>query len=302
MPLVCSAGPGSRLYTTPPAAPENGSLTFIESSAGNYERAVLPVIPDGFGDGEFTCTIFFRCLSNGTYALGSTASGTNQLRNWSNDNSTRYGSSGWWFPGNFLLDGHQNSSFSAGTFSVQIAAGRPRWLFGDGAAAAANTGGVWGIQSAATETVLDNAWHRLDLIRRWNGGSNADLELWLDGSLQDTQTTTSRTNMATTYWDSWTGYPSNQNNWMFGTEKQAALGVISQYEDFKGQLGQIRFWSAALSSPSGFADVAGNETNLVGLYRFDEGTGTSANNSISVGTTDSMTLAQSPAWSALNPF
>lgn len=292
------------VYLAPQSSAVNGSLTFIESSAGNYERAVLPVIPDGFGDGEFTLTVFFRCLSNGTYALGDTSSGVNQLRNWSNDNTTRYSTSGWWFPGNFLLDGHMNAggAYESGTFSIQIAAGRPRWLFGDGAAAAANTGRLWGIQSTATNTVLDNAWHRLDCIRRFTGGSSSDLELWLDGSLQDTQTSSARTNMATTYWDSWTGYPANQNNWMWGTEKQAALGVISQYEDFKGQLGQIRFWSTALSSPSGLTDVVGNESGLVGLYRFDEGSGTSANNSISVGTSDSMTLAQSPAWSSLDPF
>lgn len=292
-----------RVVLPPASALPAGSLTFVENAVGDYERAVLPVIPDGFGDGEFTLTVFFRCLVGGAYVLGDpTVGGLTQRQVWSDQNITRYSDAGWWFNGNFLIDGHQNSSFSAGTFSLQIAAGRPRWTFGDGAAAAALTGQVWGIQSTGTNTVLDNAWHRVDLIRRWNGGSNADLELWLDGSLQDTQTTTSRTNMATTYWDSWTGYPANQNNWMLGTEKQAALGVFSQWEDFKGEIGQIRFWSTALSSPSGFTDVVGNESGLVGLYRFDEGSGTTADNEISGGSSDSMTLVNSPAWSTEDPF
>lgn len=277
------------------------SITVAESSSGNYDRGVLSVLPDGFGDAEFCLQIWFRCLSNGTYALGSTASGLGQRQNWSNDNTTRYSDAGWWFPGNFLLDGHQNSDFSAGTFSVQIAAGRPRWMFGDGAAAGALTGDVWGIQSSATNTVLDNAWHELSLVRRWNGASNADLELWLDGTLADTQTSSARTNMATSYWDSWTGYPSGQQNWMLGTEKQAALGILSQYEDFKGEIGEIRFWSIAPTSGflgDPFQQMAGDETGLVGLYRWLEQTGTTAASDLSGG---NITLVNSPSWNTATP-
>lgn len=280
------------------------SVSFAESTVGSYDRGVLSTIPDGFGDAEFCLQMMIRCLVNGTYALGDvTGGGLAQRQLWSNSNPTRYGTSGWWFNGNFLIDGHQNagSNFQNGTFSVQIAAGRPRWTFGDGAAAGANTGSVWGIQSSATNTVLDNAWHDLALVRRWSGGSSADLELWLDGTLQDTQTSSSRTNMATSYWDSWTSYPTGQQNWMLGTEKQAALGVISQWEDFKGEIGEMRFWSNAptttyLGTP--FRQLVGNESGLVGRYRFGEQAGTTAASDLSGG---NITLVNSPTWKAASP-
>lgn len=288
------------------AAPNSDSTNYVESSPGSYDRGVLNTIPDLFGDGEFTFELFFRCTVGSPYVLGDpTVGGLQQRQVWSNQNPTRYGAADWWFYGNFLVDGHQNSNFQAGTFSIQIAAGRPRWTFGDGAAAGANTGSLWGMQSAATNTVLDGAWHSLACVRRWNGGSNADLELWVDGSLVSTQTTTSRTNMATTYWDSWTGYPANQNCWMFGTEKQAALGVISQWEDFKGQIGETRFWSIARSTGSlgqsvSSNTVVGNETGLVGLYRWTEQAGTTAANTLSG--SNNITLVNGVTWNSAGPF
>lgn len=294
---------GSSLYRIGGGAMRRrgGSLTFIENAVNSYEYGGMSSVPDGFGDGEFTLTIFFKCLSNGTYALGDTsAGGLAQRQRWSSANPTIYSSADWWYYGNFLLDGHNNATFQNGTFSVQIAAGRPRWTFGDGAAAAARSGSLHAVQSTATETVLDNRWHQLDLVRRWTGGSSADLELWLDGTLQDTETSTSRTNMATTYWDSWGSLTVN-NGWMWGAEKQAGLNTISQWEDFKGQLGEIRFWSAALSTATlgdPFKAVSGTEANLVGLYTFGEGSGTTIRNALTPNSTvGQITLTNSPAWS-----
>lgn len=278
-----------------------GSLTFVENAVNSYEYGSMSSLPDGFGDGEFTLTIFFKCLSNGTYALGDvTGGGLAQRQLWSNSNPTRYGAASWWYNGNFLLDGHNNSAFYDGTFSIQIANGRPRWLFGDGAAANALTGDLWGIQSTATDTVLDNRWHQLDCVRRNSGGSSSDLELWLDGSLQDTQTTTSRTNMATTYWDGWSGFGVNAG-WGWGSEKQAALNTISQWEDFKGQLGEIRFWSIARDSADlaiPFRAVSGTESGLVGLYSFGEGSGSTIRNALTPNSSvGQISLTNSPAWS-----
>ena len=148
--------------------------------------------------------------------------------------------------------------------------------------------------------MLDNRWHQLDLVRRWDGGSGAILELWLDGSQQDTETSTARTNMATTYWDAWTSL-SNSQGWCWGAEKQAALGILSQYEDFKGQIGEVRFWSAARSTGDlgdPFRAVSGTEANLVGLYTFGEGSGSTIRNALTPNsTTGQISLTNSPAWS-----
>lgn len=293
-----------------------GSLTFVENAVGSYERAVLSTIPDGFGDGEFTLELFFKCLVNGTYALGDintngTSSSLPQRQLWSSYNPAKYASfdstyGEWWYHGNFLIDGHNNTSgrLDEGTFSLQIAAGRPRWTFSDGTAAVdALNGDMYGVQSTATNTVLDNEWHHVHLVRRWSGASDADLELWLDGTLQDSVTIPNRVNMATNFWDSWTNYPTGEQNWMFGTEKQAARGVLVNWEDFKGQLGQIRFWSRALSTGecgNAFNVIAGNETGLVEYYNFSEQSGSTVAGALGGGAYD-MTLVNSPAWSTDRP-
>ena len=97
--------------------------------------------------------------------------------------------------------------------------------------------------------------------------------------LIDFETSARRTNMATSYWDSWTGFPANQRGWFWGAEKQAAIGSIAQWEDYKGLIDELRFWSRAKSAAEiavGYDDpVVGNESGLVGWYAFDEGQGTS---------------------------
>lgn len=162
-----------------------------------------------------------------------------------------YSSGSWWFDGNFLLDGHNNNAccgFSDGTFSLQFyGGGRVRWLFGDGMSA--GPGGVWSIgafPATNTPTLLDGEWHQLTLVRRWSGTSDADLELWIDGALVDSETSTVRTDM-TFWWDTWPGFGA-QAGWFWGTEKQAAIGVLSQYEDYKGLVDEVRFWSRAKSA------------------------------------------------------
>lgn len=289
----------------------SGSLTFEERSLGTYERAVLSTIPNGFGDGEFTLELFFKCFSDATYTLG-TISGNGgssiplERQLWASNNPSKYATFDWWYHGNFLLDGHNNTSgrLDEGTFSLQIASGRPRWTFSDGSADVdALNGDMYAVQSTTTNTVLDNQWHHVHLVRRWSGASDADLELWLDGALQDSITIPNRVNMATSFWDSWTNYPTNEQNWMFGTEKQAALGVLTQWEDFKGQLGQIRFWSRALTTGecgNAFNTIVGNESGLVEYYDFDEQSGSTLGGALGAGAYD-MTLTNSPAWSTDRP-
>lgn len=286
------------------AAPQTDSIVFVSNAAGNYERGRIDVIPDGFGDAEFTLLMWVR-LTTGTSS--DFADDTPEQRNdWTTRDTNPYSFATWWFRGNFLLDGHNNNAFFSGTFSVQFTGnGRVRWLFGDGAAADARVGDLHAVQaspSSGTASLLDGAWHRIGLVRRWDGGTGAILELWVDAAMVASETSTARTNMATTYWDSWTGYPANQNNWMFGCEKQSALGVISQWEDFKGNLSELSFWNRALSSGE-LADlsfVANSDSGLVGVYRFTEQTGTTAANALSA--SNNMTLTNSPAWSSAGPF
>lgn len=242
-----------------------------------HDYGTLTALPDGFGDGEFAFMLWVKPTPSGstvnslTIDTGSTAS-VKEAR-WSSDSSTVYGAADWWFLGNFLIDGHNNNAFENGTFSLQLtASGRVQWTFGDGAAAGARTGDLHGLRG--TTDIRDGAWHSITCVRRWDGGSGAELELWIDGTLEDSETSSARTDVAATYWDSgFPSYPAGERNWTFGTEKQAAAGSI-EYEDYFGLIDSVRFYNRAPTTTE-----LGNESitsGLVGEYRFSEGAGASS--------------------------
>lgn len=267
------------------AAPS--SLNFIENAENDHEYGLQTSLPNGFGAGEFTLEIWLR--PDDSYPVGAVRPQgiAQQLVNWSNADPQPYSAGNWWFEGNFLLDGHNNSSFEDGTFSLQFyGGGRVRWDFGDGAS---QTGGHWAVQAwpaSTTPSVLDGNWHQVTCVRRWSGASSADLELWIDGALIATETSNLRTNMWTTYWNSWPGFPGGQAGWFWGAEKQAAIGAnsVTQYEDFKGLADELRFWSRAKTvaelQNDWNAPVNGSETGLIGWYSFGEGTGGSTCNDL----------------------
>jgi hypothetical protein len=252
------------------------SLWFQQNAPAQHDYGRQLALPAGFGDAEFTLELWLR--PDHTYPTGPTSGGPSQLVNWSDADNPPYSGCCWWYEGNFLLDGHNNASFEAGTFSLQLyGGGRIRWLFGD--QGNPGPGGVWSVgvhPAAGTPSLLDGGWHQVTLVRRWSGASAASLEMWIDGRLVDTETSPVRTNMRQ-WWDGWSGFPAGQEGWFWGAEKQAAIGVLSQYEDYKGLLDEVRYWSRAKSGAeiaAGWrASVAPGALGLVGLYRFGEGTG-----------------------------
>lgn len=262
------------------------SLNFVQNANSQHDYARHTTIPAGFGSGEFTLEIWLR--PDDSFPVGPAGGGSNQLVNWSSADPEPYSSGGWWFTGNFLLDGHNNSSFGDGTFSLQfVGGGRVRWDFGDGANA--EPGGHWAVQAWPSDTVhslLDGNWHYIACVRRWVGEQHADLELWVDGGLLSIQTSDRRTNMRTAYWNNWTGFPDGQEGWFWGAEKQAAIltNGVTQYEDYKGLVDELRFWDRAKTSEELRFEwenpVTGSETGLVGWYTFSEGSGTETCNDL----------------------
>jgi hypothetical protein len=262
-----------------------GSLRFVQNAANDHEYARHTAIPTGFGAAEFTLEVRLT-LSNGP--SGDCSGGAAQLTNWCTANNAPYSSPVWWYEGNFLLDGHNNANFANGTFSLQFyGGGRIRWLFGDGAVD--QPGQVWSVPGTATSatsapSLLDSAAHLVTLVRRFTGATGSTLELWIDGVLVASQLSPVRANMRQ-WWNSWPGFPGGQSGWFWGAEKQAAIGVLSQYEDFKGLLHEVRFWSVARSasaiaaSPS--TPVPAGAPGLVGRFDFDEGSGSQTCDSVS---------------------
>lgn len=275
------------------------------NGAADYDYGQLTQLPDGFGDGEFTLELWVKCTGTQT---GQTSSGAGIRENWANEDATKY-TADWWFYGNFLIDGHNNGTFENGTFSIQVyGSGRVRWTFGDGAAAGARTGDLHGIQASVTgdaASILNGAWHKIACVRRWDGGSGSILELYVDGIQIGTETSTSRTNMATSYWDSWSGYPVNQDGWFFGAEKQAALGSL-EWADFKGRIADVAFFNVARSSEELTTNYAqpttGDESGCVGFYRHIEGSGATVADAKASGGNITLTNSPSTFWVSDSPY
>lgn len=254
--------------------PSTRSVAFFENSPDDYDYGLDLDLPASFGTGEFTLELWIR--PDDSFPVGSTANGAGQLANWSDADEEPYSTCCWWFEGNFLLDGHNNANFANGTFSLQFyGAGRLRWLFGDGDSL--EPGGVWSVgafPATGTPSLLDGEWHRIDLVRRFTGTDDALLELWIDGLLIDTETSTARTNMRT-WWDSWTDFPSGQEGWFWGAEKQAAIGDLSQYEDYKGPIDSVRFFDRALTTEELSNGDCQTPSGLVSDFTIEEGAGSS---------------------------
>lgn len=261
------------------SGPAQGSILFVTNAANNYEYGRMPALPVNFGAGEFTYSIWVN-PTNATassYAFGDAAERTN----WSAHDVQPYSAPDAWYHGNFLLDGHTNagSAFYDGTFSLQIiGSGRVRWTFGDGSAANARVGDVHAVQewpSSGAASILDGNWHKISCVRRWDGGSGAILELWVDGILVATETTTIRTNMYTTYWDDFAVQSAPQRGWFFGSEKQAAVGDFAQYAAFMGGVGEMAFYSKAQTTTEleDLTPVRSNADGLLEVFRFAETSG-----------------------------
>lgn len=305
--IIGLSGPAYRVPTAVPS----GAITFVSNSASNSEYGRIQTVPSGWGAAEFTYGMWVR-PSTGTassYSFGDAAERTD----WSAHDVQPYSAADAWYHGNFLLDGHTNagSAFYDGTFSLQVVgSGRVRWTFGDGAAANARTGDLHAVQawpSSGASSIRDGNWHKIMCVRRWDGGTGAILELWVDGVQVDTETSTARTDMYTTYWDDFAVQASAQRGWFYGSEKQAAVGVLTQYADFKDLVGEItmfnRAWTSTELQNNWQAQTSSSASGLLEVFRFAENSGSSATGAF--GTT--MTLnngagGQTIAWSTSDPF
>jgi hypothetical protein len=151
--------------------------------------------------------------------------------------------------------------------------------------------------AATAPSLLDGAWHRVGLVRRWSGATDSRLELWIDGGLVATETSPARTDM-TAWWDGWSGFPGGQEGWFWGAEKQAAIGVLAQYEDYKGPLDEIRLFDRALAPAELAAGGCAAGSGLVGRFAIEEGAGTSTCDALDPARCIALVNMQPGFWSA----
>jgi hypothetical protein len=253
-----------------------GSLRSLDNGPGEYEHARQTAIPNDFGAGEFTLELWIRPDNRAGYSVGPCGTGGNVRLNWCSEDHPRYAFNCWWCNGNFLLDGVDFSGNpQGGTFALQFyGGGRLRWLFGDGSLAS-TLDGYWSIGNrvgASNPSLLDGAWHHVAVVRRWVGATNTALELWIDGVLIDTETSARRPNLWALNWSGIEGASNQYAPWFWFAEKQGAVGALSQFEDYKGLLDEVRFWNRAKSAIELSSEwrnaVLGTETGLIGWFDF----------------------------------
>jgi pimeloyl-ACP methyl ester carboxylesterase len=306
----------------PPAATQGGaredasavsagrSLRFLANEPREYDFGDQRVLPPTFGEGEFTFEFWVK--PDTSFPVGSTARmSRGQLTNWSTSDDEPYSSPGWWYGGNWLLDGHTRphgfDSYDTreGTFSLQLyGGGRLRWTFADSGENMPR-GMVWAVQAfpaSTTPSLLDGNWHHVACVRRWVGEAEAQLELWVNGELIDTTLIPQRVNMRQ-FWDE-LPHPENPRHlggWAWGSEVMVAWNyVFTQYEDYKGLLDELRFWDRAktpeeLTTTWNHA-VTGREPGLVGWFPFEEGQGSIVRDRLDAERTIELHRTQRESW------
>lgn len=259
-----------------------GSLAFVANGPQQFDFVDVPRLPDGFGTGEFTLSLWIR--PDAGYPVGPTYRASKmQLTHWSDADPEPYSSDGWWLPGNFLLDGHTRpAGFLAGatregTFSLQFyGGGRLRWMFADGDLDV--PGKVWAVQAwpaSSTSSLLDGQWHHVATVRRWREPQGATLELWIDGLRVAQTEIPDRVDMRR-WWDALAhpDDPPELGGWAIGAEVMTAWDyVFNQYEDYKGLVDDLALWNRALT-PEELAARPRSDDGLVAHFGFDEGQGT----------------------------
>jgi alpha-beta hydrolase superfamily lysophospholipase len=281
------AGAGEVFVGDVPGASTGSSLRFLANAPREYDFGDQRVLPPTFGEGEFTFELWIK--PDISFPVGPTTRGSRgQLTNWSTSDDEPYSSPGWWYGGNWLLDGHTRPhgydgyDTREGTFSLQLyGGGRLRWTFADSGENMPR-GMVWAVQAypaSTTPSLLDGNWHHVACVRRWVDESEAQLELWVDGDMIASTVIPQRVNMRQ-FWDE-LPHPENPDfvgGWAWGSEVMVAWNhEFTQYEDYKGLLDELRFWDRAKTpeelSTTWDRVATGTEPGLVGWFPFEESAG-----------------------------
>lgn len=280
-------GMAALLALAPTMDTHSASLHFLANHPENYDFVDIRSLPSEFGRGEFTFELWVK--PDNSFGVGPVRRGTiDQLNKWAEEDPKPYSDSGWWWAGNWLLDGFTrphgitSKDTREGSFGLQLyGGGRVRWTFADGDDGLP-LGKVWAVQAwpaSSTPSLLDGKWHHISCVRRWREPSGARLELWIDGQQIAGTDIPKRVDMRQ-YWDK-LPHPENPKavgGWTIGSEVMTAWNYyFTQYEDYKGLVDEMTLWNRALNA----ADLStrwremtkDSARGLLAHFTFDEGRG-----------------------------
>ena len=163
------------------------------------------------------------------------------------------------------------------------------------------TGGNADIDTAASSLTMvggEGWYHVAMVVDQESGSENSTVTGYLNGSSSG--------------WTAGNGSVADDTFTMNGsgtdTDKSFMIGAVdngpNQTKYFDSQIADVRVWDTARSQADIQADMSrtlnGNETNLVGNWRLDEGSGTTVADSVSGGTNG--TIGGSASWQATDSF
>jgi hypothetical protein len=276
-----------RLFVTP--SESINAIQFVASAEDDHDYVVQPVMPVNFlGGANAEATLQF-------WFVGDTGA------TWESGGDAVYSSSTWWYDdNNWIVDGFNNNTLYDGSVGIVARNQQLAVLWGDGAQANARTGDVhaiWGGPDIVTgvPVLITVTWAN-------TGGSSRIMSAYAGSTLAGTETSAARTDMYATWFDDWSGYPTGQQNWMWGTEKQAALGIL-QFPDCRCIIWGARFYTRAKDSTEVAADAAGStmsSTGLIGYWPMDEGSGTTLTDDVGA-LTMTATNPDASFWTTVTP-
>lgn len=267
----------AKMHAAPPYQAGIGtSLRFYGNGENDIDRVKIridgPARPADIGASDFT--IEFWLMAN----PGENGSGT------------CIGSGDNWINGNTIIDRDIYGIGDYGDYGIS--------LYGGVIAFGVNNGSS-GTTLCGSTNVVDSQWHHIAVIRVRNTGL---IQIYVDGLLDGAATgptgDISYRNGRTTSW-------SNDPFIVIGAEKHDIDAIA--YPSFSGwvdeiRLSNIRRYNGSFAPP---ASPFQSDVNTVGLYHFNEGSGTSANDSSGGGSHGVIRVGGTPTgpiWSAETPF
>jgi hypothetical protein len=259
LPLILNSGssttpapttppPPSSTPTTPPPPANAYSLRFYGNGINDIDRVKIPVtannasLPVNIGASDFTIEFWLRFAPNENNS-GTCTEGTDT-----------------WIYGNIIFDRDIFGTPDYGDFGIS--------LYGNRIAFGVHNGSS-GTTICSNTTLSANTWHHVAVTRATSGA----MRIYINGQLSR-QANGPSGNIAYRVGRSITGNYVNEPYIVIGAEKHDYHP--SNYPSFSGWIDEVRL-SNTLRYPANFTLLLAPFTpdaNTVGLYHFDEGSGT----------------------------